>query len=555
MSLDKRRLTESRNRDLDEELSAIVPFVADTLPAVKNSVEQAGIDWPAHELAATLLDNLIPDICQHEENQPMTSTKQHSGRGARRLTRAISIAAVTLFVAGNGQAEGGQVSLAAVEYREGHNEAAIARRAEFMGRMEGGLAIITSADRSQPNRYEFYTEDTEHKDFVFLTGIYDSQPPGHVLVLNPDGDSYREVLYTDMDPAEASRLSGIDQVFPRDRFLEHMSSALSDYRNLRITQLRFKEVASDFARGWGNDSKILYINYPRFTNLNEPRNPRLDFVNRMQAATSELIVRDAGDLLDPMRMIIDDFGMKNLKRAIEITGKGLMEGMKTAEPGLTTLQVMYTVDYVYRLNGADLGFLTGVSPASNMNEEIKWETTAEEEAARKGDARILAGSLVHFDTGASMNHYSADIQRTVPADGKFTEEQKRIYQVVLDVQKAVISEVRPGVAWHELQDLATQMLKDAGGWDESYTYGIGHFIGMEVHEHGDYVGPLMPGMVIAIEQGAVVNGTRVAFEDDVLVTRSGHEWLTRFIPIEIDDVEALLEEEKLVRPKAVLDVE
>ena len=278
-----------------------------------------------------------------------------------------------------------------------------------------------------------------------------------------------------MDAAEASRLSGIDHVFPRERFLEHMSSGLNDYRNLRITQLRFKEVASDFARGWGNDNKIFYVNYPRFTNLNEPRTPRLDFVDRMQAATSELIVRDAGDLLDPMRMIIDSFGLKNLKRAIEITGQGLMEGMKTAEPGLTTLQVMHTVDYVYRLNGADLGFLTGVSPSSNMNEEIKWETTAEEEAARKGD--------------------------------------------------------------------------------ESYTYGIGHFIGMEVHEHGNYVGPLMPGMVIAIEQGAVVNGTRVAFEDDVLVTKNGHEWLTRFIPIEIDEVEALLEEEKLVRPKAVLDVE
>ena len=78
---------------------------------------------------------------------------------------------------------------------------------------------------------------------------------------------------------------------------------------------------------------------------------------------------------------------------------------------------------------------------------------------------------------------------------------------------------------------------------------------MEVHEHGDYVGPLMPGMVLAIEQGAVVNGTRVAFEDDVLVTRNGHEWLTRFIPIEIDEVETLREEDKLVQPKVVLAVE
>ncbi|MDJ0699095.1 MAG: Xaa-Pro peptidase family protein [Woeseiaceae bacterium] len=485
----------------------------------------------------------------------MTSTKQRSASATRRVARAATIAAATLFVTGSALAAGGQISLAAVEYREGHREAAIARRAGLMARMEGGIAVITSADRSQPNRYEFYTDDTEHKDFVFLTGVYDSQPPGHVLVLNPGGDTYREVLYTDMEPAEANRRSGIAHVFPRDRFLEHMSSALSDYRNLRITQLRFKEVASDFARGWGNDNKILYVNYPRFTNLNEPRNPRLDFVGRMQAATSELIVRDAGDLLDPMRMIIDEFGMKNLKRAIEITGQGLIEGMKSTAPGLTTLQVMHTVDYVYRLNGADLGFPTGVSPASNVNEEIKWETTAEEEAARKGDSRILPGSLVHFDTGASMNHYSADIQRTVPADGKFTEEQKRIYRVVLDVQKAVISEVRPGVTWHELQDIAMQMLKDAGGWDESYTYGIGHFIGMEVHEHGDYVGPLMPGMVIAIEQGAVVNGTRVAFEDDILVTRDGREWLTRFVPIEIDEVEALLGKEKLVRPKAVLDLE
>jgi Xaa-Pro aminopeptidase len=272
----------------------------------------------------------------------------------------------------------------------------------------------------------------------------------------------------------------------------------------------------------------------------------------MRAATSELELRDAGDLLDPLRMILDDFAMRNLRRAIEITGRGLMEGMKAAKPGLTTLQVMQTVDYVYRLHGAGLGFLTGVSPASNLNEVLKWETTAEEEAARKGDARITQGSLVHFDTGATMNHYSADIQRTVPADGRFTPEQRRIYQVVLDVQKAVIAAVRPGVTWNELQEMTMQMLRDAGGWDESYTYGIGHFIGMEVHEHGDYVAPLQPGMVLAIEQGVIVDGTRVAFEDDVLVTEEGSEWLTRFIPIEIDEVEALRREDQLVHPEALL---
>lgn len=464
----------------------------------------------------------------------------------------LSVALVVLFSALRTGPVQAQTSLPALEYREGHREAAIERRAELMQRMEGGLAIITSADRSQPNRYEFYVDDTENHDFVFLTGIYEAEPPGSVLVLNPGGADYREVLYTDLDPDEARRLSGLEHVFPRERFLEHLSSAVSDFRNLRITQLRFKAVASDLARGWGDDDKILYLNYPRFTNLAEPSTGRLAFVERLQKATSEIDLRDAGDLLDPMRMILDDFAMRNLQRAIEITGEGLMEGMKAVRPGLSTKEVMETVDYVYRLHGAQLGFLTGVALASDLNEVLRWETTAEEEAARKGDARIGEGMLVHFDTGARMNHYSADIQRTVPTGDRFTDHQRHVYQTVLDVQKAVIAAVRPGITWNEIQEIAVSMLRDAGGWDESYTYGIGHFIGMEVHEHGDYVTPLQPGMVLAIEQGAIVDGTRVAFEDDVLVTEDGHEWLTRFIPIEIGEVEELRRQPSGVDPGGIL---
>ncbi len=383
-----------------------------------------------------------------------------------------------------------QTTPAELEYREGHREAAIARRAEFMRRMEGGLAVITSADRSEPNLYEFYTPDTEHHDFLFLTGIY--------------------------------------------------------------TQLRFKPVASDLARGWGDTRKILYVNYPRVTNLSEPAQPRVAFVERLRAATSELDVRDAGDLLDRQRMILDDFALKNVRRAVEITGKGLAEGMKVARPGLTTRQVMETVDYVYRLHGADLGFDTLVGVASGLDQTIRYASTREEAAARGGDARITDGILVHFDTGARINHYSADVQRTVPAGDRFTGEQSRVYEMVLNVQKAVIAAVRPGVTWQELHDLAVRMLREAGGWDESYTYGIGHYIGMEVHEHGVYTEPLVPGMALAIEQGAIVNGTRVAFEDDVLVTADGHEWLTRSIPIEIAEVEALRKQPLLVRPEDLL---
>jgi Xaa-Pro aminopeptidase len=167
-------------------------------------------------------------------------------------------------------------------------------------------------------------------------------------------------------------------------------------------------------------------------------------------------------------------------------------------------------------------------------------TTAREEREAHPDEYVInAGEFLHVDTGAEFNHYSADVQRMVPVDGRFTDEQKKVYAVVLAAQKAAIGAVKPGATWWDVHNTAVKILRDAGGWDKSYTYGIGHFVGMDVHDHGDYLKPLEPGMVLTIEQGVVVNNLRVALEDDVLVTPTGQEWLSRFIPIEIDEVEKL----------------
>ena len=422
-------------------------------------------------------------------------------------------------------------------------EAAAQRRAALAARVTQGIAIIQSADRSQPNLYEYFPPTTEHHDFEYLTGLDRSRPPGSVLVLNPRGQTYREILYTSDDVAAVKKATGIEHVFPYDSFLEHLSSAITDFRNLRITQLRFKPLPSDISRGWGAGRKVVYFNYPRFTNLNEPSNPRMALVSRLQEASPEIEMRDSADLLDEMRMIQDPYSLAQLRRAIAITGRGLMEAMRAAKPGLTTREVMEIADFVYRLNGASLGFGTGVQ--AGLQGLPVYATSREEHEAREGSQLIRAGDLVWFDTGAAYRRYSADIQRLVPATGTFTAEQRKLYEIVANVQKTVIANVKPGAHWQELHDLAVKMLADAGGLDKSYTYGIGHFIGMEVHDHGDYVGPLKPGMVIAIEQGAILNGLRVAFEDDVLVTDKGYEWLTRFIPIDVAEIERLKTEAPL----------
>jgi Xaa-Pro aminopeptidase len=153
---------------------------------------------------------------------------------------------------------------------------------------------------------------------------------------------------------------------------------------------------------------------------------------------------------------------------------------------------------------------------------------------------IEVGDVLRTDTGAEFNHFSADIQRNVIIDAPMNAKQRELYEIALGVQKAVIENVRPGVTWWELHRLAERMLREAGGYDEYWTYGIGHFIGMEVHDEGDYSVPLQPGMALSIEQGVAPPGLpRIAFEDDVLVTETGHVWLSRSIPIEIDEIEVL----------------
>jgi Xaa-Pro aminopeptidase len=209
---------------------------------------------------------------------------------------------------------------------------------------------------------------------------------------------------------------------------------------------------------------------------------------------------------------------------------------------MTETQVMELMDFVYRYRGAYLGFPTSVhrNPPGGRGHEREIPEGFIEFVPRSSQSLIEEGDIIHVDTGASYRHNSADIQRCLPVGGKFSAQQRRLYEIALNVQKTVISRIKPGVTWWELHNLAVQMLKDAGGYDQTYTYGIGHFIGMEVHDEGDYDQPLKPGMALSIEQGvAPKDGPRIAFEDNVIVTPEGHEWISRSIPIEMDEVEAM----------------
>jgi Xaa-Pro aminopeptidase len=193
----------------------------------------------------------------------------------------------------------------------------------------------------------------------------------------------------------------------------------------------------------------------------------------------------------------------------------------------------------------------------------------------ENNKKLKNKDLLLIDAGAEYQCYAADITRTFPVNGKFTKPQKALYQLVLDAQKAAIAAVQPGNHWNQPHEAAVEVLTrglvDLGllhgdvatlieedAYREFYMHRTGHWLGMDVHDVGDYkVGGewrvLEPGMVLTVEPGLYIRDPEhvdkkwhfigIRIEDDVLVTKDGHEVLSAGAPKEIDEIEALMASE------------
>lgn len=422
------------------------------------------------------------------------------------------------------------------------------RRDRVLRSIPEGVMLVYAVEWTQPRRLEFQVPASDNHDFIYLTGLSGLASVGSALLLVPGGDGEPDwtVLYTPATDLEGvRRATGIAEVRAFERLEQDLSVAMTDLRNWRITQERRWPLPRAVARRWGNSSKVLYLNYPRFFRLGMPEPERLAAFDRFRRFSPEMTLRDAADVLDPIRMFQDAWALASLRHAVWVTGEGIKEGFRAAKAGRTESEIMEIIDFVYRFHGADLGFPTEVKrypPEGPARRSELPEGFILYQSRSTGDV-FRPGDMVHTDTGAEFNFFSADIQRNVAVDGRLNPEQRRIYEIALRVQKTVIDSVRPGVTWRELHRLAERMLREAGGYDRYYRYGIGHFIGMEVHDEGDYTVPLQPGMALSIEQGVFPpDGPQAAFEDDVIVTPTGREWVSRSIPIEIAEIEALARE-------------
>jgi Xaa-Pro aminopeptidase len=159
------------------------------------------------------------------------------------------------------------------------------------------------------------------------------------------------------------------------------------------------------------------------------------------------------------------------------------------------------------------------------------------------------GELVVVDAGAEEQYYATDVTRTYPVNGTFTPEQREIYDLVLRAQAAGIAAARPGATVHAIE-LAVRKVIDDAGYHDAFIHGCCHFVGLEVHDVGDYEAPLPAGAVLTVEPGIYLpqRGFGVRIEDEVLITASGAEVLTRAVTKDAGEIEQRMRSRAAPRP-------
>jgi Xaa-Pro aminopeptidase len=279
-----------------------------------------------------------------------------------------------------------------------------------------------------------------------------------------------------------------------------------------------------------------------------------EVVDWLKQATPQIKLQDIRGQIGAMRQIKSPGEIAFLQRAIDLTLDSHLDAMRMARPGVYEYQVAAKMVEVHAMGGSEAeGYapIVGAGPNSTV---LHYD---------KLSRKIEDGDIVVLDVGAQYSGYSADITRTLPADGKFTSRQLEIYNIVLGAQNAAIAALKPGMDLCEKGDKSVNKIsrdyinshgKDLHGkpLGQYYIHGLGHNIGLNVHDPGEYCKPLQAGMVVTMEPGIYIpeENLGVRIEDDVLITETGYKLLSERLPRDPAEIEKIMAQAATERAKA-----
>jgi Xaa-Pro aminopeptidase len=242
-------------------------------------------------------------------------------------------------------------------------------------------------------------------------------------------------------------------------------------------------------------------------------------------------IEDQTNLLPSLRAIKSPAELRLMQRAITATAAGFAAMIKLIKPGVSERVLADALEFEYRRHGAETLAYNSIV-GSGLNSTVLHYM--------ENNQPIGDGDLIVIDSGGSYSGYAADITRTYPANGKFSAEQRDVYEVVLKAQLAAIRAVGPGVKMSDVDAAAREVIEKAG-LGHAFIHSIGHQLGLEVHDVTP-TGPLKAGMVVTIEPGVYLPDKKlgVRIEDDILVTSSGNKNLTIAVPKSVKEIEAAM---------------
>ena len=393
-----------------------------------------------------------------------------------------------------------------------------ARRQAVMDAMDGGVAVLYGAGGSSAIVRAGYIQES---NFYYLTGVSE---PGAALILAPGDHRYNEVLFLQRRDVEDEDWNG-----RREPLGDALNDALGCEEVTRINRL-----PGYLTNMLQKDRKAVFLGPIVGAESDLPR--ELQILRDAQARVPGTTLENMAGLIAEMRRVKDDWEVEQIQRAVDITGKGILAAMKSVEPGMMEFQLQSILEHAYELEGAQFrGFSTILAAGTNA--------TVLHYGAN--DQPINDSGLVLIDTGAAWKHYTADITRTFPVNGTFSERERELYELVLRASDAAIARVRVGADHENDIQMTAQNIIDEAGYGEYFIHGIGHFVGLDVHDVGDYRRPLKEGVVLTVEPGIYIpeEGIGIRIEDVVLVTRDGPVVLSRHIPRTIEEIEAAMAEE------------
>lgn len=428
------------------------------------------------------------------------------------------------------------------------NKEYIRRRKRLAKAMGEGIAVLRTApervrnrDAHHPYRFDSYfyylSRFTEPDAVLVIT----TDPVPNTTLFCRDKDTEREIWDGfRYGPDGARETFEVDEAVSIEKIDELLPKLLENQPAL------YYEVGGDPA--WDNQV-IGWLNAVR--------------AKARSGVTAPAKIHDLRSILDDMRLVKDHSEIETMKRAAHISARAHMRAMRATKPGLREYEIEAELLHEFRRSGAQSPAYTSIVAGGSNACVLHYIDN---------NALLKDGDLLLIDAGCELDGYASDITRTFPVNGRFSGPQRDIYELVLAAQSAAIEQVKPGNEWEDPHRAAVDILAqgfidlglcqgtreaviESGDYKKFYMHRTGHWLGMDVHDVGDYKRDgawrkLEPGMALTVEPGCYIRaaddvpeqfwGIGVRIEDDAVVTRKGSEIITREVPKAIADIETLM---------------